>query len=516
MIDGPSREAEHYRKEIHKCRRSAGYFLDTYGQIYDATTRAWVPFHLWPAQVEALQTIVDQRLTVILKARQLGLSWLVLGFALWLMLFHPAATVLLFSRRDEEAVDLLKVRLRGLYDRLPEWLQVQSFVTDNDHDWHWSNGSRVLAFPTTAGDSYSATLVIVDEADLMPDLGKLLNTVKPTIDGGGRLILVSRVDKSRPQSPFKRIYGAAKQKLTDWQAIFLPWFARPDRDLAWYESQKADILHRTGSLDDLHEQYPATDTEALASRSLDKRIAPGWLEQCYRAQTPLLALPAGAPSIPGLEIYAPPRPGRSYVIGADPAEGNPTSDDSALEVLDKETGEEVAALAGKFQPATLAAHVDAVGKWYNPAAVLVERNNHGHAVLLWLRDHSQLLRLWGHDRREGWLASIKGKTLLYDQVADAFRNGETVVHSFATFTQLASIEGNTLRAPQGEHDDRADAYSLACVGRGLHQRPVSGAQARVQPKRAFFLSRTQDQSSMSISRQIRQYMSNILSGPLSS
>ena len=123
------------------------------------------------------------RLTVILKARQLGLTLLVLGFALWLMLFHPAATVLIFSRRDEEAVDLLKVRLRGLYELSPAWLKVQAFVTDNDHEWHWSNGSRVLAFPSTGGDSYTATLVLVDEADLVPDLAKLLSSVKPTIDG---------------------------------------------------------------------------------------------------------------------------------------------------------------------------------------------------------------------------------------------------------------------------------------------------------------------------------------------
>ena len=33
-----------YRKEIYKCRRSVEYFLDTYGQIYDGTSRAWVPF----------------------------------------------------------------------------------------------------------------------------------------------------------------------------------------------------------------------------------------------------------------------------------------------------------------------------------------------------------------------------------------------------------------------------------------------------------------------------------------
>ena len=134
MIACSRQEAEHYRKEIRKCRKSPAYFLDTYGQIYDARSGAWVPFRLWPAQIQTLQTLADHRLTVILKARQLGLTWLVLGYALWLMLFWPAATVLLFSRRDDEAVDLLGTRLHGFYERLPAWLKVQSFGADNDHE----------------------------------------------------------------------------------------------------------------------------------------------------------------------------------------------------------------------------------------------------------------------------------------------------------------------------------------------------------------------------------------------
>jgi hypothetical protein len=32
---------------------------------------------------------------------------------------------------------------------------------------------------------------------------------------------------------------------------------------------------------------------------------------------------------------------------------------------------------------------------------------------------------------------------------------EIRVHTCATYTQLASIDGSTLRAPDGEHDDRA-------------------------------------------------------------
>ena len=96
---------------------------------------------------------------------------------------------------------------------------------------------------------------------------------------------------------------------------------------------------------------------------------------------------------------------------------------------------------------------------------MVERNNHGHAVLLWLGEHSQLTLLCGHDNGLGWLSSLRGKALLYEACADAFRNRETVMHSFATFTQLSSVDGSTLRAPDGEYDDRAISYALACAAR---------------------------------------------------
>ena len=102
----------------------------------------------------------------------------------------------------------------------------------------------------------------------MPDFGALMASVKPTIDGGGRMILVSRADKGRPNSPFKRIYRARTGR-TEWKAVFLPWSARPDRDAACNEALRPDILHRTGSLDELHEQYLATDAEALLPRTLD-------------------------------------------------------------------------------------------------------------------------------------------------------------------------------------------------------------------------------------------------------
>jgi hypothetical protein len=446
-----------------KCSKSPAYWVHSYVQIYNATDRAWLPFHLWPAQHAVLEQLTTQHWLIVLKARQLGLSWLVLSYVLWTMLFRPAATALIFSRREDEAIDLVNFRLKGIYERLPAWMQARSVTLDTKLDWRLSNGSNAKGFPTTGARSYTGTIVVIDEADFIEDLDKLMNAVKPTIDAGGQLIMISTVDKAQPNSPFKRIYRGARKGTTEWRHVFLPWHSRPGRDAAWYAAQRADVLARTGALDDLHQEYPATDTEALAPRTLDKRIPARWIEDCYVEQEPLYV--DGAPALAELEVYAPPQFRRQYVIGGDPAEGNPTSDDSALTVLDLLTGEECAALAGKLEPSTFAAALDEIGCWYNDAAVMVERNNHGHAVLQWLEEHSRLRRLHGHDDKPGWLSNKLGKTLMYNQAAEMFRDGTTVLHSFDSYYQLAGIEGSTLLAPPGDRDDRADSYALANVGR---------------------------------------------------
>lgn len=461
-------QTEEGRRNIEwvKCSESIDYWIEEYVMIFNATDKDWVPFALWPAQSDTLKKIGQETQSIVLKARQLGLSWLVLCYALHAMIFKPAATILIFSKRDEEAVELLK-RVKGVCERLPSWMRPRTDA-GADHNWELSNGSSAKSFPTTGGRSYTGSHVIVDEADFIQDLDALLNAVKPTIDAGGQMIMISTVDKSVPESPFKRIYRSAKRGHTDWRAIFLPWHARPGRTAAWYAAQTADVLARTGALDDLHQEYPATDTEALAPRSLDKRIAPIWIEACYEEMEPLRV--PNAPAIPGLEIYVPPVAGRKYVIGGDPAEGNPNSDDSALTVVDVLSGEECAVLAGKFEPSTFGGHIQAVSAYYGNAPAMVERNNHGHAVLQWLEEHARHVRLLnGHDERPGWLSSKLGKALLYTEAADHFKQGSEdgakVLHSFASYTQLASIEGASLRAPEGMHDDRADSYALAQVGR---------------------------------------------------
>jgi hypothetical protein len=481
------RRARQHIPEAERCSADFVYFTLNYVRIYDATEKAWIPFELWPEQQDVAVDLTVEKLMVILKARQLGMTWLVLAYALWLMLFYPAATVLLFSLRDTEAVYLLSNdRLRGMYKRLPSWLMMRHWVTDHKtgqqqyewiprsitsdggHLWQLANDSIARAFPTSAGDSYTATLAIVDEADLVPDLSALLLRVKPTIDGGGQLFLVSKVNKALPTSEFKRIYRAAKAKLNGWKSVFLAWWVRPARTPEWYAAQKADAESRIGGTDDLFENYPATDIEALAPKQLDKRLPYPFLVKVYSDEQPIkegLAL-----LVNGLRIYMPPRKGKKYVIGADPAEGNPNSDDSALQVVDLDTGAQCAVLSGKYDVDVFAGYIEKLSTYYNAAPALVERNNHGHAVLANLRNSTRRPRVRlinGDDGKPGWQSNKRTKVMLYDDLAQSVSTEDCMIFDAKTFEQLASIEGSTLLAPEGLHDDEADAYALAQKARAL-------------------------------------------------
>lgn len=462
---------EYWEAEKAKCAESEAYFVSTYVWIYDNESAAWIRFGLWPEQRGALELMGSAQQTVFLKARQLGLSWLSLSKILHECQFRPISSANIFSLRENEAAYLLgRERFRGMWERLPVPLR-SPITSDNVTHLGFANGSHVRAFPTTAGDSYAATLALVDEADLVPDLNRLLRRVKPSIDAGGRIMLVSRADKANPESEFKRIYRAAKAGKTDWKAMFLPWHVRPGRTPEWYAAQCRDALANTGSLDDVHEQYPATDAEALAPRSLDKRLPAAWLQACYVESEliPLESLP-DAPAIAELVIYEPPQPGRRYVLGCDPAEGLPGGDDTAMVVLAKDTGEQVAECVGKLEPKRVTpTAVSQIAAYYNDAECMIERNNHGHAVIAGCEAaRTRLLR--GADDRPGWVSSILGKTTMYDTAADAVKNHETVIRSFAAFTQLASIDREKLEAPKGQHDDVAVAYCLAILGRTRRSR----------------------------------------------
>jgi len=440
------------RDEYLRCSASPAYFIDSYCWIEDKVRREWIPFRLWPAQYCTLKDIISASQVIILKARQLGLTWLLIAYGLWMLLFRPGSGVLLFSRRDTEASDLLS-RLKQMHARLPGFLKATVTVS-NEHEFSFGElGSVAQSFPTTkhSGRSFTATLAVVDEADFIRWLKQLLNAVKPTVDAGGKLVLLSTIDKENWGSEFKRIWNRAAKGLNKYVPIFLPWTVRPGRDLAWYAEQALDYEE-----DDLLQEYPITPEEALAPRSSSKRFSPGWIREC-RGEREVID-DRNAPALPGMAIWRSAQPERCYLLAADPAEGNPSSNPSAAGVLDAETWEMVARLYGRFEPDVFGDYLVQLAEYYNSAVICVERNNHGHTVHLQITNvlnRPTLLYLNPFDGKDGWLSSVKYKTQAVNNAAQVLREGGCTIHDEATLGELAIFEAATLKAPVGEMDDLA-------------------------------------------------------------
>jgi hypothetical protein len=156
------------RDDYMRCFVSPLYFIHQFCMIEDKVLKMWISFRLWDWQFECLDIIHSKVQVIILKARQLGLTWLLVCYALWMMIFRKETGILLFSRRDDEAGELLE-RIRGMYERLRSFLQ-PSVTVDNAQEYQSGLiDSWVRLFPTTkhSGGMDTATMVIIDEVDFL-------------------------------------------------------------------------------------------------------------------------------------------------------------------------------------------------------------------------------------------------------------------------------------------------------------------------------------------------------------
>jgi hypothetical protein len=289
------------RAEQEKRRRRKGqapprYAADPAGFINDAvwidnaqpgeeSAAPAIPFHLWDAQRALLADIAGERLLLILKARQLGISWLVCAYALWLCLHRSSRLVLFFSIGQSEANELMR-RVSAMYWRLPDDLRraLPPVEKDNTEEMRWANGSAIQSLPSrkTAGSGYTASLIVLDEFAKNERAADLYTAVKPTIDGGGAMIVLSSAHGVG--NLFFDLVEKAQRGLGRFAFRFLPWHVRPGRDAAWYAAVAADAV----SDGYMKQEYPATPEEAFEATEVDAFLQhPALWKACQDTLPPL-------------------------------------------------------------------------------------------------------------------------------------------------------------------------------------------------------------------------------------
>jgi hypothetical protein len=226
------------RQEFVRCVADPVHFMRKYCYIQHPQ-RGRILFNLYPFQEKVLTHFQNNPYSIVLKSRQLGISTLGAGYALWLMLFHKDKNVLTLATTQATARNLVS-KVQFMYENLPSWLTVPS-VEDNKLSLRLTNGSKIQAKSSNSDSARSeaVSLLLIDEAAFIDNIGETWASAQQTLaTGGGAIVL------STPYGTgnwFHQTWVRAESRENDFLPIKLPWYVHPERDQAW-RTRQDDLL----------------------------------------------------------------------------------------------------------------------------------------------------------------------------------------------------------------------------------------------------------------------------------
>jgi hypothetical protein len=489
--------------------------------IQDIATERAIPFELYPSQGDVLSQIHGEERCIVLKARQLGLTWLSAAYALWMTIFHAQQTVLVISIKEELAKEYMD-RVKFIFDHLPEDLKPPVYKRTESILWFGREAldgrgnvkvvglnSQIKSVPTSkeAGRSKTLSLLVLDEGAFIENADSIWRAAEPALEQSkGKAIVISTANGMGGW--FHTLWSKAKRGENRFHPVFLPWDAHPARDEEWYQAKLKEAV----SEDDVHQEFPRTDQEAFVASgrpAFDTKALSMLLEKAVDPpKTGDLSLEDGKPRKPRfhenakgyLRIWRLPQHGRRYVIGADVAEGLGHGDYSCAHVLEARSLDLVAEWHGHIDPDLFGVELYKLGRFYHGALLGVERNNHGLTTLTVLRQghpvHSDVKpypRLYFEEtvdfatnrptKHFGWHTNLKTRPLMIDDLARMIRERLLGLSSRETIEECLGFvidDRGKPRAVEGQHDDRVMALAIAVQ---MAQRPAGNLLPEFSPER---------------------------------
>jgi hypothetical protein len=364
------------KDEYKKCAMNEEYFLCRYCYIQHPV-KGTLLFNLFDYQKDTLKEFHDFEYNIILKGRQIGISTLVAGHALWTMLFHTDKNILVIATKQETAKNLV-TKVRFMHKKLPVWLRGE-IVEDNKLSVRFTNGSQIKAIARSpdAGRSEGVSLLILDEAAFIDDADLIWGAASSTLSTGGNAIILST--PNGVGNFFHKTWQAAEEKRNNFNTILLDWKVHPDRNQEWRDRQ-TEILG---------EAMSAQEHDASFIFSGNTVIKPE-ITEFYKKT--FVQEPISKQGFDGnYWIWEYENPSKNYVLCADVARGD-GEDYSAFHVLDIESMTQVAEYKGKISPKDFGNLLVAVGTQYNDALVIPDNSSIGWASVQQIidRDYSNL------------------------------------------------------------------------------------------------------------------------------
>ncbi len=469
-------------EEVLKCGKDPIYFIKNYLYIQHPT-KGRLPFRLYPFQEECIESFLDYKYNIVLKSRQLGLSTTTAAYCLWMALFRQDANILLMATKLEVGKGMIE-KIRTAFKMLPAWMLnlLELKVPDAESVKYikFTNGSKITAIPTAkdAARGEAVTLLVIDEAAHIENLEELWMGLWSTVSTGGRAIVFST---PKGRNYFQQLWvGAEVPELepnkvgqickgvgrNGFHGIKLPWFVHPERDDEWFDAQSR-ALDARGVAQELLCSFEGSSLTFFSQTSID---------YVRNLSFPPVAFTGPEGKGLDLQIWKNAEEGHQYVLSADVARGD-AEDYSAFHVFDITKSEVVAEYLGKIPPDRFGEWLIEVGKKYNMALIVAEKNTVGIATAIKLRDSgypnlyydqelaNKMLTMTPDEKKDclpGFTITPKNREKILENLEQVIRNNHLRLYSTRFVSEMESFIWNGKRgqALKKRHDDLIMAMAI--------------------------------------------------------
>lgn len=170
-----------------------------------------------------------------------------------------------------------------------------------------------------------------------------------------------------------------------------------------------------------------------------------------------------------LQVWLPPQAGHEYLVAVDPAGGGTEGDYTAMQVIDFHSAMQCAELRTHLTPLETAKEAAKLGSEYNGAMVVVERNNHGTAVLAHLDTVCHYRNIYMENQQPGFPTTLLSRPQMLADLGSALVEAPGKFASMRLLRECRTFvragKGGRPEAEAGEHDDLVMAMAIALQAR---------------------------------------------------
>lgn len=447
-----------------------------------------------------------------LKARQLGISTVTEAILFLWGFIHHGTNGLVMTHQTSQSTELFQMT-KTFWETWPfRHYYTLKYATKMTLNWTETRSKLSVGTARNVQSGRGSTFhaVHLSEAAFYPDPETLFTGLNQTIPDRHGSIVVIESTANGMGNWFYDKWQEAEEGSGEFTPLFFPWYKHPEYRLhttlntraeldaeerqllrvgATYENiawrRRSIITKANGDLSYFMQEYPSTPEEAFITTGrpiFDHMKLKAVYKKEEGARGRLVDDPRGKPQFvrdPSgpLTIYRAPKSSDTrndrYFIAGDPSE-TITGDPACIQVINRQTLEQVAVFHDRLNPIHFAHEMMRVGKYYNEAMLCPEVEGGGQATMatiiaanypnIWMDKRPDRIRV-GSFSLAGWSTNYQRKRWAIGVLQRQIIDKSIVLHDTLTYNQLRNFvehdDGYWGNNDHRTHDDAVMALAIA-------------------------------------------------------